>query len=51
MNNQTVVDTFKNRFDIVWEGINTGIYYFDYSSSIDMQISLILRNIVDEKRK
>ena len=43
--NFTILDLFYKKFDVIYNGINLGAYYFDYSCTADMWIGLIYRNL------
>ena len=49
--NVTILNLFQEKFNIVWNGINSGVYYFDYCGTLDMHLSSILRNLLNEKYK
>ena len=34
---------------MVWNGINSSVYYLDYSGTLDMHLSSTLKNILNDK--
>ena len=49
--NITTLETLKKRLQVVWEGVNSGVYYFDYRTSIVMYQNIMMRSLIGKLSK